>query len=104
MYATGVRVGELTGLDIDDIDFDRNVIRVLGKGRKERTVPFGQPAAAALKRWIDRARPAIRQEGAGPALFLGPRGQRLDPRAVRTLVPNRTPHATRAPHTGPPRT
>ncbi|HEY9563918.1 MAG TPA: tyrosine recombinase XerC [Nocardioides sp.] len=101
MYATGVRVGELTGLDIDDIDFDRNVIRVLGKGRKERTVPFGQPAAAALKRWIDRARPAIRQEGAGPALFLGTRGKRIDQRAVRTLVHKRIADVDGAPDIGP---
>ena len=48
LYATGMRVGELCGLDIDDVDRDRNVVRVFGKGRKERTVPFGQPAAAAV--------------------------------------------------------
>jgi integrase/recombinase XerC len=101
MYATGIRVGELCGLDIDDIDFDRNVIRVLGKGRKERTVPFGQPAAAALKRWLDKARPVVRREGAGPATFLGARGQRIDQRAVRTLVHRRVADVAGAPDIGP---
>ena len=55
LYATGIRVGELVGLDVDDVDRDRNVVRVLGKGRKERTVPFGRPAARALDCWL-RAR------------------------------------------------
>ncbi|MDT0201095.1 tyrosine recombinase XerC [Nocardioides sp. AE5] len=101
MYATGIRVGELVGLDIDDIDFDRNVIRVLGKGRKERTVPFGQPAAAALKRWLAGARATVRRDGAGPALFLGARGQRINQRAVRTLVHQRIADVDGAPDIGP---
>ena len=57
LYATGIRVGELVGLDIDDVDDERRVVRVLGKGRKERTVPYGQPAARALDRWLARAGP-----------------------------------------------
>ncbi|HEY1117919.1 MAG TPA: tyrosine-type recombinase/integrase, partial [Acidimicrobiales bacterium] len=56
LYATGIRVGELCNLDIDDIDRDRNVVRVFGKGRKERTVPFGLPAGAALDRWLSAGR------------------------------------------------
>ena len=86
LYATGIRVGELVGLDVDDLDRQRNVVRVLGKGRKERTVPFGAPAAEALDRWVDVARPQLVRDGSGPALFLGARGGRLDQRAVRTLV------------------
>ena len=86
LYATGIRVGELVGLDIDDVDRQRNVVRVLGKGRKERTVPFGTPAAHALDRWLTEGRPELVRDGSGPALFLGARGGRLDQRAVRTLV------------------
>lgn len=101
LYATGMRVGELCGLDVDDLDFDRRVARVLGKGRKERTVPFGEPAALALKRWLDHARQKLRAEGAGPALFLGARGKRIDQRAVRTLVHKRIQDVPGAPDIGP---
>ncbi len=101
LYATGIRVGELVGLDLDDLDRDRNVVRVLGKGRKERTVPFGHPAAAALDRWLRTGRPALRAEGAGPALFLGARGRRIDQRAVRTLVHRRIAEVPGAPDIGP---
>src|SRR6478752_5045241 len=59
LYATGIRVGELVGLDIDDLDRERNVVRVLGKGRKERTVPFGRPAARAVDFWLKHARPGL---------------------------------------------
>lgn len=86
LYATGIRVGELVGLDIDDVDRQRNVIRVLGKGRKERTVPFGKPAAEALDRWLSAGRTHLARDGSGAALFLGARGGRMDQRAVRTLV------------------
>jgi len=86
LYATGIRVGEIVGLDVDDLDRQRNVVRVLGKGRKERTVPFGTPAAQALDRWVAEGRPRIVRAGSGPALFLGARGGRMDQRAVRTLV------------------
>jgi integrase/recombinase XerC len=86
LYATGIRVGELVGLDVDDVDRHRNVVRVLGKGRKERSVPFGKPAADAVDAWLAQGRPEVAREGSGPALFLGARGGRLDQRAVRTLV------------------
>ncbi|MCA1984500.1 MAG: tyrosine recombinase XerC [Nocardioides sp.] len=86
LYATGIRVGEMVGLDVDDLDRQRNVVRVLGKGRKERTVPFGRPAADALDRWLTEGRPSVVRDGSGPALFLGARGGRMDQRAVRTLV------------------
>jgi integrase/recombinase XerC len=101
LYATGIRVGELVGLDVDDLDHDRRVVRVLGKGRKERTVPYGGPAAQALDAWLQRGRPALVAEGAGPALFLGARGRRIDQRAVRTLVHRRIADVPGAPDIGP---
>jgi integrase/recombinase XerC len=101
LYATGIRVGELVGLDLDDVDDDRQVVRVLGKGRKERSTPFGQPAARALARWLRLGRPALRSEGAGAALFLGARGRRIDQRAVRTLVHQRIAQVPGAPDIGP---
>ena len=101
LYATGIRVGELCGLDVDDVDFDRNVVRVFGKGRKERTVPFGHPAARAVTRWIQHGRPALLVEGAGGALFLGARGRRVDQRVVRTVVHARIADVPGAPDIGP---
>lgn len=86
LYATGVRVGELAGLDIDDLDPDRRTLRVLGKGNKERTVPYGLPAALAVDDWLRRGRPALTADGSGPALFLGVRGKRVDQRQVRSVV------------------
>lgn len=101
LYATGVRVGELVALDIDDVDRGRNVVRVFGKGRKERTVPFGRPAAQALDAWLARGRPRLVAPGAGAALFLGARGGRIDQRAVRTLVHRRIADVPGAPDIGP---
>jgi integrase/recombinase XerC len=101
LYATGIRVGELVGLDVDDVDRGRNVVRVLGKGRKERTVPFGHPAAQAVDRWLRVGRPGLLAPGAGPALFLGTRGARIDQRAVRTLVHRRIAEVPGAPDIGP---
>ena len=76
-------------------------MRVLGKGRKERTVPYGRPAAAAVDRWLALGRPALLVEGAGAALFLGARGRRIDQRAVRTLVHRRIADVPGAPDLGP---
>ncbi len=101
LYATGIRVGELVGLDVDDVDRERNVIRVLGKGRKERTVPFGRPAARAHDFWVRHGRPALVIEGSGAALFLGARGKRIDQRAVRTMVHHRIAEVAGAPDIGP---
>lgn len=86
LYATGIRVGELTGLDIDDFDPDRRTLRVIGKGDKERTVPYGVPAALAVDDWLRRGRPRVVGSSSGPALFLGLRGGRVDQRQVRSLV------------------
>jgi integrase/recombinase XerC len=86
LYATGVRVGELCGLDVDDIDDGRRAIRVLGKGGRERVVPYGVPAADALSGWLVRGRPQLTSENSPPAVFLGRRGGRIDQRQVRQVV------------------
>jgi integrase/recombinase XerC len=101
LYATGVRVGELVGLDVDDLDRGRNVVRVFGKGRKERTIPFGGPAARAVDAWLVTGRPQLATPGAGGALFLGARGRRIDQRAVRTVVHRRIADVPGAPDIGP---
>ncbi len=86
LYGTGIRVAELVGLDVDDVDLDRGVLRVVGKGDKQRTVPFGLPAGRAVREWLARGRPRLVRDGSGPALLLGQRGRRWDQRQVRTLV------------------
>ncbi len=101
MYATGIRVGELCGLDVDDLDLERRVVRVLGKGRKERSVPFGRPAERAVLAWLRDARPELAVPGSGPALFLGARGKRIDQRAVRAMVHDRLGEVPGAPDLGP---
>jgi integrase/recombinase XerC len=101
LYATGIRVGELVGLDIDDVDGERRLVRVLGKGRKERSVPFGVPADRALGRWLHEGRPDLVGPESGAAVFLGARGRRIDQRAVRTMVQQRLADVPGAPHLGP---
>ncbi len=101
LYATGIRVGELCGLDVDDLDRGRRVLRVFGKGRKERTVPYGLPADRAVGSWLEDGRPRLFIPGAGAALFLGARGKRIDQRAVRTLVHARLADVPEAPDMGP---
>jgi len=101
LYATGIRVGELVGLDVDDVDRERNLVRVLGKGSKDRSVPFGAPAARALDAWVRLGRPAVVVASSGPALFLGSRGGRLDQRTVRRLVHARLSMVDGAPDLGP---
>jgi integrase/recombinase XerC len=86
LYATGVRVSELCGLDVDDVDDARRTLRVLGKGDKQRTVVYGTPAAAALDAWRRDGRPHLAVPTSPPALLLGARGGRLDPRIARTVV------------------
>ena len=101
LYATGIRVSELCGLDIDDVDSSRRLLRVLGKGNKQRTVPFGRPAQAALEAWMTGGRPALATSDSGPALLLGPRGRRLDPRQARTVVHQTVGAVPGAPDIGP---
>ncbi|MDT5138973.1 MAG: integrase/recombinase XerC, partial [Mycobacterium sp.] len=86
LYATGIRVSELCGLDIDDVDTGNRVVRVLGKGNKQRSAPFGRPAAEALRIWLSEGRPTLATAASGRALLLGARGRRLDVRQARTVV------------------
>ena len=86
LYATGARVGELCGLDIGDIDYSRNTIQVLGKGDKERVIPMGRPAVAALESYLKDGRQALVSTQSANAVFLGLRGKRIDQRTVRTVV------------------
>ena len=109
LYATGIRVAELVGLDVRDVDFSNRTVKVTGKGNKQRVVPFGLPAARALESWIGRGRPVLvaardardvrdgrngrgggvaapTHDDASGALFLGVRGGRLDQRVARKVV------------------
>lgn len=101
LYASGIRVGELVGLDVDDVDLGRRTVRVLGKGAKERTVPFGAPAADAVESWLRVGRPRLATARSGAALFLGRRGGRVDPRQVRAAVHALLEHLPDAPDLGP---
>lgn len=101
LYASGMRVGELCGLDIDDLDRGARVARVTGKGDKQRIVPYGVPAAEAIDHWLTRGRPSVLTSASPPALFLGARGGRIDPRTVRRALTELLQHMPDAPHLGP---
>ncbi len=101
LYATGMRVGELCGLDVDDVEVPDLQARVLGKGGKERMVVFGDPAGRVLETYVREARPRLRQELSGAALFLGRRGRRVDQRQVRAVVHDLLAHLPDAPDLGP---
>lgn len=100
LYATGIRVSELAGLDIDSIDRSRNVIRVFGKGGKERMVPIGKPALIAIDAWQSRRAEFVTKDS-GVAIFLGERGKRIDTRTVRTIVHRALAAVPNAPDLGP---
>ncbi|HEX9776467.1 MAG TPA: tyrosine recombinase XerC [Actinomycetota bacterium] len=86
LYGSGIRVAELVGLDLERIDVDQRVVRVLGKGSKERMVPMSEPAAGALRVYLD-ARPGCMKEASAPeALFFNRRGKRMGTRDVRAMV------------------
>jgi integrase/recombinase XerC len=99
LYGTGIRCAELVGLDRDSVDLGERVLRVVGKGRKERMVPFGRPARAALDAYLAEARKIT----AGEALFVNARGVRISDRYVRTVVAHRVRqvalHRRISPHT-----
>lgn len=105
LYATGIRVAELCGLRSGDVDDERRTVRVRGKGDKERTVPFGVPAADSLAGWRSVGRPVLVTATSPDALFLGVRGGALDPRVARRVVhramasepgaPDLSPHGLR---------
>ena len=101
LYATGIRVGELTGLDLGDVDGARRLVRVLGKGNKARSVPLGVPAAKAVERWVRSGRAILITAASGAALFVGTRGSRIDQREVRRLVHARLARVSDAPDLGP---
>jgi integrase/recombinase XerC len=101
LYGTGIRVGELVGLDVDDVDLDTRVVRVVGKGDRERRVPFGVPARDAVQDWLRNGRPRLARAGSGPALLLGRRGRRVDQRQVREAVHRLLEHVPDAPDLGP---
>lgn len=86
LYATGIRVSELVGLDRGSFEPERRMVRVLGKGDKERMVPYGIPAQRALEAWWERGRPLLAVADSGAAAFLGRRGRRIDVRVVRRAV------------------
>jgi integrase/recombinase XerC len=96
LYASAIRVSELCELDIGGLDHDRRTVRVLGKGRKERVVPVGVPAARAVARWEELGRPVLTNARSESALFLGARGRRLDPLTARRIVHTRLRAATTA--------
>jgi integrase/recombinase XerC len=101
LYATGIRVAELCGLDLGDLDTPRRLVRVLGKGAKERAVPYGLPAQRALLRWLEQGRPALARPRSAAALFLGARGGRVDQRIIRTVVHDAVSAVPGAPDIGP---
>ncbi|MEV0940022.1 tyrosine recombinase XerC [Micromonospora wenchangensis] len=86
LYATGARISEVCGLDTTDVDRERRVVRVLGKGNRERTVPYGLPAQRAVDRWLAVGRTELAGPDSGRALFLGARGGRLHPTTARRIV------------------
>lgn len=105
LYATGMRVGELTSLNMQDVNFDAHTVKVTGKGNKQRVVPFGIPASRALSAWLsENGRKVLSQNSSETAIFLGARGKRIDQRLVREIVhnaaqnahvPDISPHALR---------
>ena len=100
LYATGIRVSELCGLELGDIDESRQTVRVLGKGNKQRTVPYGTPAARALSSWV-AVRGELALPAAGTAVFVGDRGSRIDQRVVRRIVHRALRVVDGAPDLGP---
>lgn len=101
LYATGVRVSEIAGLDLTDVDAERRLVTVLGKGDKQRSVPFGVPADRALQDWLTLGRPALATERSPRALFLGVRGGRLQPASIRRIVHHAASAVPGAPDIGP---
>lgn len=100
LYSSGIRVSELCGLDLGDIDRAHFTLKVLGKGNKERSVPIGVPALDAIERWLSRRAELVHDDSAD-ALFLGARGARIDPRVVRRIVHEAMKAVPQAPDIGP---
>lgn len=100
LYSTGIRVSELCGLELADQDTDRQLLRVLGKGGKQRVVPLGGPARRCLDAWL-AVRELLAAPSAGTAMFVGDRGARIDPRVVRRIVHRGLAAVPDAPDLGP---
>ena len=101
LYATGCRVSELSSLDLLSVDLGRNIIRVMGKGSKERVVPFGLPARDALDAWLE-VRSTLQPAPGEQALLINAKGKRLGVRAIYQLVAGLlidTPTGVAGPHT-----
>ena len=101
LYASGCRVSELVGLNLEDVDYARNILRVMGKGSKQRMVPFGVPAREALDAWVRHGRSQFLNDKSGQALLINSRGQRLGVRQVYALVASLTdgtPTGATGPH------
>jgi integrase/recombinase XerC len=107
LYGAGIRVSELCGLGVGDVDLERGTARVLGKGSKERVVPFGAPAGRAIDAYLTRGRPALAvkattiDHASAGALFLGSRGGRISPRTVYSVVSHRLAPTLGVEHVGP---
>ncbi len=102
LYATGMRVSELAGANLADVDFSRQLILVTGKGNKQRMLPFGSLAAAALDSWIKLGRPKLQTESSPDSLLLSSRGKRVGVRQLYSLVARElaeTPTGKAGPHT-----
>ena len=104
LYATGMRVAELVGLDVADVTFGNRTVKVTGKGDKQRVMPFGVPADKALRDWLEHGRPVLCGDMSDDAFFLGSQGGRIGQRMVRKVVhdrareagvPDISPHALR---------
>lgn len=101
LYSTGMRVSELASLRVSDIDFSRRLLRVLGKGNKERMLPYGQSAQVAIEAWITKGRPTI-DLGLSDSLLISTRGKKVGVRQLYSLVANelaKTPTGSAGPHT-----
>ena len=86
LYASGIRVSELCGLNLGDIDQNRNTLSVIGKGDRQRVVPLGIPAIKALQNYLSNGRAEFLNNKSADAVFLGTRGKRIDQRTVREVV------------------
>jgi integrase/recombinase XerD len=102
LYGTGGRISEVVGLDVDDLDLEAGVVRLFGKGSKERVVPMGRYAAEALSAYLVRARPELARHGrGGPALFLGARGARMSRQSAWAVLQETARRAGLAEHVSP---
>ena len=102
LYATGMRVSELAGVDLEDVDYSRALVRVTGKGNKQRMLPFGSSAMSSIEAWVRDGRKQYRTDSSPSALLLTSRGKRVGVRQLYSLVAeqlSQTPTGKAGPHT-----